>query len=413
MEAIYQWKNSLLSRNKNEFAQFPEIKWLNPYLADDYNDQRSLLLAASPEHHLYKATKPYHKQLSQGCQACAAGSWSCLFITNKCNAKCFYCPAPQHSDETPSTQGLDFDHPEDYADYINHFGFTGVSFSGGEPLLYFDRTLEFLKTLRRKCSPDLYIWLYTNGILADTEKLKALASENLNEIRFDIGATGFSLDKVKLAKGIIPVITIEIPSVPEEKEHIISMLPQMIEAGVSNLNLHHLRLTTHNVHKLIAHQYTITSAEKPLVVESELAALEILNAAQKNGLEIGINYCSFHYKNRFQKAGFRKIIAQKAAPGAKITENGYLREYDGESITYKSVKLLKKGNGSERESLVKLDETPYTYTIVSLFSESKLSAIQQKQIDEILTSEPAWPPSDPLLFKIWQFEYIERGLRPY
>ncbi len=75
--------------------------------------------------------------------------------------------------------------------------------------------------------------MYTNGILADETKLKALADENLNEIRFDIGATGFSLDKVKLAKGIIPNITIEIPSIPEEKDRIIAMLPQMIEAGVT------------------------------------------------------------------------------------------------------------------------------------------------------------------------------------
>ena len=250
----------MLAENKNKFSQFSEIKWLSNYEAEHYQNKRAQLLDQLKHQPLFKASKPFLNHISKGCEICGSGKWSCLFITNKCNANCFYCPAPQTKDELPSTQDLDFENPEDYADYINYFGFKGVSFSGGEPLLYFKRTLEFLKTLRKKCSPDLYIWMYTNGKLADREKLQALAAENLNEIRFDIGASRFSLEHVKLAKGIIPTITIEIPSIPEEKRRIIAMIPQMIEAGVTNLNLHHLRLTQHNAGKLTKRGYHILSA---------------------------------------------------------------------------------------------------------------------------------------------------------
>lgn len=413
MEAKYQWMNSLLTNNKIEFSQFPEIKWLNPYLIDDYIYQRTRLLEEIIDTPLFKSTKPYLNHISKGCQICGSGKWSCLFITNKCNARCFYCPTSQNDDELPSTQGLDFENPFDYAHYINHFGFEGVSFSGGEPLLYFDRTLDYLKILRQECNPNLYIWMYTNGILADKSKLLALANENLNEIRFDIGATGFSLDKVKIAKGIIPVITIEIPSVPEEMDKIIAMLPQMIEAGVTNLNLHHLRLTKYNASKLIKRNYNIISAERPLVVESEMAALEIIREAQKNKLEIGINYCSFHYKNRFQKAGYMRIITQKILPDALITENGYIREYNGDSIAYKRLKLYRRMANSPDEMSIDINGTSYAYKVLTSFAENNISVAYQKQIDELIVNEPESPPTDLLLFKIWQLEFIESGLREY
>ncbi len=83
----------------------------------------------------------------------------------------------------------------------------------------------------------------TNGILADETKFKKPAGAGIEEIRFDIGATGFKPDKLKAAKGIVPNITVEIPAVPEEKERLKKLLPEMIASGVTNLNLHQLRLT--------------------------------------------------------------------------------------------------------------------------------------------------------------------------
>ncbi len=109
-----------------------------------------------------------------------------------------------------------------------------------------------------------------------------------------------------------------------------------------NLNLHHLRLTKHNRLQTGKNvEYTIISEERPLVMESELAALEIISKAKELGLNIGINYCSFHFKNRFQKAGYRNVVAKKVFPDSSVTENGYIREYRGSSICYYTVKLFR------------------------------------------------------------------------
>jgi len=73
-----------------------------------------------------------------------------------------------------------------------------VSFSGGEPLLFQDRLFDYLNEIRTVCSPDLYVWMYTNGILADKKVFSKLASLGLDEVRFDIGATAYSLEKIRL-----------------------------------------------------------------------------------------------------------------------------------------------------------------------------------------------------------------------
>ena len=412
MEAFDAYLNDLVNKNKSEFSSFTNINWLHPYNSTKLRNQREKLLAQLEDSLLFKDTKPYHKQISKGCMTCGLGTWSCLFITGKCNANCFYCPAPQLSDEVPETQNLKFETAEAYAEYINFFRFKGVSFSGGEPLLFFDRTLQYLKQIRKKCSPDIYAWMYTNGILGDEQKFRKLASAGLNEVRFDIGATGFKLDKIRAAKGVIPNITIEIPAVPEEKEKLMQLLPEMIKAGVTNLNLHQLRLTKHNAPKLLKRNYTYVQAERPIVLESELAALEIIRYAKENHLDVGINYCSFFYKNRFQKAGFRKQTTNAlAAPDETITDKGFIRKYNDNTISYKALVLSDQNNTSAKTEEINLPHKKLFVKTENAMAQVLLQPKEKAEVDELLTKEPEKIPTDPLLFNIWQMEYIEKGLR--
>jgi len=412
MEAFNSYLNDLVNKNKETFSSFHNITWLQPYNSTELRNRREELLRSLEDSLLFKETKPYHKQISKGCKICGLGSWSCLFITGKCNANCFYCPAPQLTDEIPETQNLEFETAEAYAEYINFFRFKGVSFSGGEPLLFFDRTLQYLKQIRKKCSPDIYTWMYTNGILGDEQKFRKLAAAGLNEVRFDIGATGFKLDKLQVAKRTIPNITIEIPAVPEEKEKLIQLLPEMIKAGVTNLNLHQLRLTKHNAPKLLKRNYSYVPAEQPIVLESELTALEIVQYAKKHHLDIGINYCSFFFKNRFQKAGFRKQTTNALAdPIETITEKGFIRNYHDNTISYKALVL-----SNQNYALGKTQEVNLPHKKIFIKTENAMSPVvlqpeQKNIVDELLIKEPEKIPANPLLFNIWQMEYIEKGLR--
>ncbi len=160
------------------------------------------------------------------------------------------------------TSTLEFRTPEDYVDYVERFDIQAVSFSGGEPLMTFDRVVQYLKSLRARISRPLYIWMYTNGLLATQDKLKTLADNGLDEIRFDISADRYCLDVLKEAVDVIPHVTVEIPAIPEDVEKTRQVIRLLHDQGVNFLNLHQIRCTPFNLPELIRRGYTFCTALK-------------------------------------------------------------------------------------------------------------------------------------------------------
>ncbi len=326
MDATRQ-RESVIEDNAREYgALYNYMNWIDADRAAEARQRRDDLLARPGVRLSCLGTKIHHGPLSPGCRQCADKAWSCLFISGRCNGRCFYCPTPQNNDDPPMSGTVPFRRAGDFAAFVRLFGFGGASVSGGEPFLDFERSLEYVRALRATCGPGLHIWLYTNGILATAEKLDRLALAGLDEIRFDIGATDYSLEALRLAKGVVPTVTVEIPAVPEESQRLRTLLPKMWEAGASHLNLHQLRLTPHNARHLLERDYTFVHGPKVTVLESELCALELVAHAAALGLPLAVNYCSFAYKNRFQAAAARERFGSWLREnGEELTASGHIR----------------------------------------------------------------------------------------
>lgn len=270
-------------------------------------------------------TKLASGSLAPGCEICVAGVWSCLFINERCNTRCFYCPAPQEMTSVPMTNSVPFPRTDEYLEYLARFAFRGVSISGGEPLLTLDRTLRFIRAVKRRFAGH-HVWLYTNGTLLEPDIVKRLRDAGLDEIRFGIGATSYHLDRVQLAVGAIRHVTVEIPAVPEDHERLEQTLVRMASLGVSHLNLHQLRLTRHNFSKLVDRGYTFIHGDNASVLESELTALRLMEHALDAGIELPVNYCSYVYKHRFQRAAARRHAAGPVLRTHEgVTAGGYIR----------------------------------------------------------------------------------------
>ena len=224
------------------------------------------------------------------------------------------------------TSSIEFERPKDYADYVKKFGIRGVAFSGGEPMISFDRITRFLDLLGRD-APDLsHIWMYTNGILVTTDRLKILRDNGLKEIRFDLSAVDYALDNLKKAVGIIPIVTVEIPAIPEDLERTKPLLKTLADLGVNYLNLHQIRCTHFNLPKLIQRGYTFLHGPGVAVLETELTALELIQYSLDNNINLPINYCAFTYRQQFQKAAARKRNANLIKNGWEdITPTGFIR----------------------------------------------------------------------------------------
>ena len=328
-QTMEQRREALVQANRDEYGpKAADLSWITPEQAEAAESERARLLqAAGPDLiQACRGTKPHLGPLSPGCRICSQGDWSCLFINGRCNCRCFYCPSPQDETGLPTTNRLTFARAADYADYTGSLGFSGVSISGGEPLLTFERSRTFIETVRRRRGGALHIWLYTNGVLLTRDKLLRLRDAGLKEIRFDISAVGYDLEKVALAADLMDCVTIEIPAIPEDFDRLAALLPEIKALGVRHLNLHQLRLTPHNLSCFTNRNYTFLHGEKVTVLESELSALKLLVHARTHTIGLPINYCSFAYKNRYQGTAVRRRHALHLVKGHEsVTESGYIR----------------------------------------------------------------------------------------
>ena len=277
----------------------------------------------------FGGTKLSTGPLSPGCLTCGQGTWSCLFLTGICTADCVFCPQDlPRREHSPLAEGIRFEEPAAYADYLQRFGFRGVSFSGGEPLLAHKRLLAYVDAIRARCGDEMIIWVYTNGDLADQRRLSDLSAAGVNEIRFDISAREYDLAPVELARRTIRTITVEIPALPEDLERLKASLVALEQIGIDHLNLHQLVATQHNYRRLQGRGYTFLRPEafrEPPVLESEMAALELLRFAGEEGLKLPINYCSHVYKARYQELARRRRAAEIVRTGPeRVTEAGYI-----------------------------------------------------------------------------------------
>jgi len=319
----------LITTNRHEYGDvYADLPFLTPDQEVLATARRSELIAALGGRVAFGCggSKLDMRNLSPGCRICVEGSWSCLFINGRCNARCFYCPGRQDETGLPTTNSVTFRTPADYVAYLGEFGFRGMSLSGGEPLLTPGRSLAFLAAAKRQYGDALHTWLYTNGTLVDREILLRLRDAGLDEIRFDIGAVGYALEKAAMAVGLLPTVTVEIPAVPEDLDLLKEKMSEMCALGVKHLNLHQLRLTPYSHHRFSGRPYTYLHGDRVTVLESELVALELIRHGLDQQLDLPVNYCSFVYKNRYQKAAARQRSALALRkPYEVLTSAGYVR----------------------------------------------------------------------------------------
>jgi len=168
-----------------------------------------------------------------------------------------------------------------------------------------------------------------------------------------------------LAKSIIPVVTVEIPAIPEDYGKLKNVVQELAFIGVDHLNLHQIRCTEHNYTKLLKRNYTFLHGPKITVLESELTALRLVQYIRKNHVNLPVNYCSFIYKYRFQRMAARQIFAPYVVkPHEEITETGIIRDLflKGEKEKIRDQFYLLRDNLPEENFALMNDEKELHFT---------------------------------------------------
>ena len=145
----------------------------------------------------------------------------------------------------------------------------------------------------------------------------------------------------------------EIPAIPGDMDRFKPMMGQLASMGVDFLNLHQIRCTRFNCQKLTDQGYTFVHGHGITVLETELAALELIRHSLVHQIPLPINYCAFTFRHQFQRAGAQKRNAALVqSPWESITSCGQIRTTtltgDPARISSAQSQLTKSGTSPDR-----------------------------------------------------------------
>jgi pyruvate formate-lyase activating enzyme-like uncharacterized protein len=275
----------------------------------------------------------YLGALSPGCRACKEGSWDCIFTTLRCNLDCEFCYSPLGIGREYAGSAFGTT-PEEIAENHAKTRITGISFSGGEPFIDAPKLLEWVGWFRERC-PNRYTWVYTNGILAVEEHSRRLGELGVDEIRFNMAATGYDhptvMENLEAAARFIRNVTVEIPAIPKHASKLLACLEDWCALGARFLNLHELIYEpgSNSADMCGSRQAIITedghrSAFNP---ESRELTLAVMKRVQEEGLPLAVNDCSMQSKLRQLRGRRRNLVPLVQAPHERLVGDQFLESY--------------------------------------------------------------------------------------
>jgi pyruvate formate-lyase activating enzyme-like uncharacterized protein len=261
------------------------------------------------------------------CVMCQQGSKLVLLVTGICSHDCYYCPLSSKKkghDDTYADEKL----VKSDADVIfeaKSIGARGTGITGGDPLLVMDRTLHYIRLLKKNFGTKHNIHLYT--ATPDLKKIALLADAGLDEIRFhpppdawgSLEATKYP-DALRQARECGMKAGIEIPAIPGLEKSIIRMAREAKKAGAQFINLNELEFSEPNWDALHSGGFKIKDDVSSAAKGSQEAAGKI--AAALGGVLI-VHYCSSSFKDATQLRNRLLRRANNVATGLEIiTDDG-------------------------------------------------------------------------------------------
>lgn len=261
------------------------------------------------------------RYMPEGCRLCHRGAKLVLFVTGVCNRYCFYCPVSEERKGADIVYANErrVESDEDLIEQARRMSALGTGITGGEPLLRLERTLDYIRLLKRTFGKGHHIHLYTCTVPSD-ETLKKLKEAGLDEIRMhpskDLWDHFYGSAYHRALQQAIRLgmsAGIEIPalaSVPEIERAV-------AEAG-GFLNLNELEFSETNCEAMKKQGFALRDDVSNAVQGSEQVAREIVLNSIAN-----TRYCSSRFKDAVQlRERLKRTAANVARPFDEVTDDG-------------------------------------------------------------------------------------------
>ena len=262
-----------------------------------------------------------------GCRSCLLGTGlSAVRKTNRCNLACPFCYDYGMLDEIePIGEGLWEIGGGRYREEDLPLLFALQGKPTGIAYVYLEPFMEIKKyygIIRRFRQAGVHQHMYTNGVNATEENLRALGEAGLDELRFNLGASG-TADKViaamATAKKYIPRVGIETPMTREFYQALMAKKEKILATGIDFMNCAELHLNDNNLANYAGEPlyYCRMGYLSPII--SRDLTLRVMKTAAEEGWPIVVHDCS-------NKTKFARDLNLAAREGGWFGRSDYGRE---------------------------------------------------------------------------------------
>jgi|GEM_PF-591852 len=254
---------------------------------------------------------------SRGCRICHEGATLVLFITGLCTRTCWYCPlssARKDRDLTFANERLIVS-PEEAIETALLMSALGTGVTGGEPLLRFDRVLEYCSRIKEDLGKQHHIHLYT-GYAPGKEVLASMRGV-IDELRMhppaeiwpEIGRSAYLNAAVEAKKQGFSV-GIEVPSLPG-LDYLTQALPV-----IDFLNINELEWGERNAAEMRRRGFGLEDGVHNAVMGASKWAEEICRDGK-------VHWCASGFKDSVQlRKRLLRIARNTARPFDEVTPDG-------------------------------------------------------------------------------------------
>jgi pyruvate formate-lyase activating enzyme-like uncharacterized protein len=240
----------------------------------------------------------------KGCVSCLMGTGlGAIRKTNKCNIECKFCYNYGELDDIPPVgEGMwDIGGTKFYEKDIDlllsiHKKPTGVAYVYLEPFMEIEKYYSIIKKFS---AAGVYQHLYTNGLLASEETLKALGEAGLNEIRFNLGASNCAdkvIENIKIAKKYIKNVGIETPMTPEFFDAFFKKKQSILDTKLDFINCAELHLNDNNIDNYYGENMYIARQGYISPIWSRELTLKFMKIADEEKWDLVVHDCSNNTK---------------------------------------------------------------------------------------------------------------------
>jgi uncharacterized protein len=260
--------------------------------------------------------------IPEGCKRCVEGKKLVLFVTGVCSRNCLYCPLSKKRKNIDKSWAneREFKKISELIKETIESKSSGAGITGGDPLIRLEKTLNYLKKLKKKFK-NFHIHIYLSTKLVDLNKLKKI-SKLVDEVRFHPDLTKKfeeEAEKIKMALNFWKKenIGIELPLFPDKKTEIFNFIKKA-SPFIGFVNLNELEIGETNF-DYISKNYPLGEGGY-VIRNSKKSGIEILKKAIKEKLNLKLHLCTAETKNWHQYKN--RLLNHKILPYGKRTEDG-------------------------------------------------------------------------------------------